>query len=467
MINFFTKNYKSFIIWMLFTFLLYIALATAMMFTRIITLHGVRIIDFDIIHKAVSLLDNKNLNHDFKTITKPLTMKNGQVIFFPVAILSKNNCIENGSRTDKICSKFPNIDTFRQTVKKVGSRDYYKTVIYDLNKGESYLYKDLNDHSALIGQAGEYKHIKKSIGTNLKEFFIFIRDEWCGYFLNLCKEPGKYGHSINKTWEKTSGIFFITFTISIILYFILLWYQRTKEREYAKLKEESSKTDVILYDLNNEFNSLRQQQQGIENEISELSRDRGVLSELSDEYKQKLDEYEKQEEDLKKLISAKKQEIISEEHKDDSLIDNIRKKSDTITRKEMAKELELLIDKLHDVKKLWQREYSWDKRKELESRVTGYDHKIPFTISQAVILFEKEVVLKMAKTCPGYDESMNLLKMIQLISKCKNLSDDITDKLHKIRKARNKWSHDGTPPSADVIDDLLTLLNTFGIEPSF
>ncbi len=448
---------KITITWVLATILLYILLATAVMFSRQTTLNGVRAYDFDLMYKSISLYKKNDLHQKFKYVADELTINNGKTIFFPLAVLSENNCTENGTRTDKICRQFSNLEEFKKETKNKQPRDYYGRLVYDLDNGESYFYKAFeNNNSALIGETGKYL-----IKSNYKSLVIFIRDDWNRYFTSWNGEPGKYGN-MKTTWKKTYSIFYIVVTASLILYFVFELYSRRKVKEYEKLKNKSLETDNKLYDLNNEFNNLMQQKNEIENNIVELNMN---FSTATEDNKIKIEQLKKNEEEIKELLVRKKKEIISIEHVDNKIIDDIKTKSEKLTSKSLSKEIELLIDKLHNIKKLWQRELNWVERKTLESEVTGHNNKVPFTISQAFILFEKEIILKQAKMCDGYYEDMKLIDMIDLIANNQKLNREIVNILHEIRKARNDWSHTGKLPSSDIIDHLMTVLNFYKIEP--
>lgn len=459
----FLLKFKKPLIWIVLTLLIYILLATAVMFSRQTTLHGVRAFDFKIFNNSIKLFEPEHLHKDFKTIADTLTLNKGKTIFFPVAILDKNGCTENGNRNDKLCNKFMNINAFNQLKNGIPARyrnfDKKKELpIYDLKDGESYLYQNIGNDSILIGQAGKYL-----INSNIKALYIFMKDDWSRFFITKDKH-GNYGN-ILKTWQKTNGIFLIISITSLLLYLFFIWYFKAKERDYENLKNKSMQTDSLLYKLNQEFNDLSRQKKTIENQIAELSRNNDLSAQNSDITKKQMAEFKANEQKIRALILEKKHEIISIEHIDSNIIDDIKHKSEKISSTNMAKEIEMLIDKLHDIKRLWQRELTWTERKELESSITGYETKIPFTISQSVILFEKEIVLKKAKMCKGYDQQMNLFEMIELISK--DETKEIKGILHKIRKARNDWSHKGIAPSKEVLNDLLRLLNHFKVEPAF
>ena len=113
------SNLRWPIIWVIGSLLLYILLAIVVMFSRQITLDGVRGFDFDLISKSLTTLDEKTLDKNFKYLADTLTLDDGKTIFFPLALLYNNKCIENGSRNDSLCSKFSNIDSFKTATKNI------------------------------------------------------------------------------------------------------------------------------------------------------------------------------------------------------------------------------------------------------------------------------------------------------------------------------------------------------------
>jgi cell division protein FtsB len=324
--------------------------------------------------------------------------------------------------------------------------------------GESYFFKKLTNERIIIGEAGKYL-----TGNVFTSFIKFLKDDWHNYFLTWKGDLGKYGGMI-KTWQKTNGIFYIVFTISLLLFILHTWYDEKRKKEYIDLKQQIQKTDNKLYELNVEFNQLIQKRIEIENNIVALHKQYAKDFE-NEQYKAQLDTFLEKQKNTEVAINKKKEEIITLEHLDQELTTKIKHKIEKVSSSITHKELQKLIGELHSIKKLWQRELTWKEREQLEQEVTGHKRKIPFTLSQSFILFEKEVVYKMAKKCDGFEDGMNLLDMIKLITKEQLINNVIENRFHKIRQARNKWMHDAKLPSEDVIRDLITTLHVYKVEP--
>jgi len=450
---------KRIFIWFSITGLIYMVLATVIMFSRETTLHGVRNFDFKVFTHSLDVIDTKRQEEDLKHITDVLAIKHGQKVFFPVALLGRNTCVENGSRSDEICAKFENINIFKQDISNATKRNKYGTDIYDMPNGESYFYTQLPNGKILIGEAGKY--LTDSV---VGSFGLFLKDDWYNYFLTWKGEPGKYG-GITKTWQKTNGIFYLTFLISIILFFIYDRYDRNRRKEYFELKNKVYDTNEKLYVLNTEFNQLMQQRIQVENKILELHKKYGEETIKDTDYKVQISKLSEEEKKIESQLSMKKEEILQLEHVDDELSNKLKSKIEKVSSYVAHKELEKLIEKLHSIKKLWQRELTWKEREKIECEITGHKQKIPFTLSQSFMLFEKEVVFRLAKKCDGFEENMKLLDMIKLITKENLINRSIEERFHRIRKARNKWMHDAVLPNENVIDDLIATLQVFKVEP--
>jgi len=454
-----TSFLKKLLIWLITTFFIYVLLATLIMFSRETTLHGVRGFDFKIFTHSLDVIGEKKQEKDLKHITDVLTIKKGQKVFFPVALLGGESCIENGSRSDGLCTKFSNIHMFKQDISNANKRNRYGTTVYDIPNGESYFYTQLPNNKILIGEAGKY--LTDSV---LGAFVLFLKDDWHNYFLTWKGEPGKYG-GITKTWKKTSGIFYLTFFISLILFLIYDWYDRTRRKEFFELKDKVYETDEKLLILNTQFNELMQKRIQVENKIMKIQQKYGADQLNDEEYKSEISMVTNEEQEIENILAEKKEEIIHLEHIDDALSNKLKKKIEKLSSGVAHKELEKLIEKLHNIKKLWQRELTWKERGKLEREITGDNQKIPFTLSQSFILFEKEVVYRLAKKCRDFDENMKMLDMIKLIARENIINRSIENRFHKIRQARNNWMHNAILPNESVIDDLIATLQVFKVEP--
>ena len=451
--------FKKLFIWLITTFIIYVLLATLIMFSRETTLHGVRNFDFKIFAHSLDVIGEKKQEKDLKHITDVLTIKNGKKVFFPVALLSEGRCIENGSRSDGLCTEFSNLRMFKQDISNANKRNRYGTTVYDMQNGESYFYTQLPNNKILIGEAGKY--LTNSI---LGAFGLFLKDDWHNYFLTWKGTPGKYG-GITKTWQKTNGIFYLTFFISLILFLIYDWYDRTRRKEFFELKDKVYETDEKLLVLNTQFNELMQKRIQVENKIMKIQQKYGADELNDEEYKSVISILSNEELEIENILAEKKEEIIHLEHIDDALSNKLKKKIEKLSSGVAHKELEKLIEKLHNIKKLWQRELTWKERGKLEREITGDHQKIPFTLSQSFILFEKEVVFRLAKKCRDFEENMKMLDMIKLIARENIINRSIENRFHKIRQARNNWMHNAILPNESVIDDLIVTLQVFKVEP--
>ena len=130
-----------------------------------------------------------------------------------------------------------------------------------------------------------------------------------------------------------------------------------------------------------------------------------------------------------------------------------------------SQELVRIISEIQTIKQLWTREFKWNNRLDLESNITTEATNIPFTLTIAFILFENQFIDKYARKSDYYEiAAINLEKKIDLVCKEYNLSADVKEKFHEIRKARNKWFHYGKRPDTKIISDLLSVLEQYDIK---
>lgn len=453
---------KLLLVWVTITLLLYILLATAVMFSRQITLDGVRAFDFDLVVNSLTAFDEKTIDKDFKNLTDALTIDKGKTIFFPLALLYKNKCIENGNRTDSICSKYPNIDSFKTITKNIEPVKGFNKLRYHFNNGDTFFYKKFDDY-VLIGQAGKYKYV-----NNMQALYIFIKDEWSRYFIYWDGEAGKYGN-IRKTWEKTSGIFLIVISISILLLLMQSWYFKIQAKVYEKLKKENEHLSQEWDNLNNEYQQTVETLKNKENDLYKKEKHLKALGAEDNEI-EKLTSLKEEIEKLKFDKNLKLKAIKKLEKKEISIEKNSALQLKKLNSEQKNEINSNLANELVNIKQLWRRDTDWGERKQIEKKITkeisgNPGLNIPFTATQAFIAFEENIVREQVKKLSSFDKDDTLGQNVHRLIENKLIPVGQEKKYWSIVSARNDWFHYGRLPSTSIMYHLLGILHDNKSEP--
>lgn len=430
---------KHTILWIITTFLIYIIAASLIMYSRAQTLDAVKLFEFKIYKKTIEHLNKETVFEDIKSIADQLTFKdkNGTKNFFPIALLNKEKCLENGAGDNNICSKFKNLTIAKEILNNTKKRKRYDQTIYDISDKKSYLVSELLDNHLLIGEAGEYQKKHKS------NLWVFISTEWKNYFLRYNKtKAGTDG--FKRTWKKTKEIFIVISSVSFILYFLVIYIQLLNKRRFLtlsqKLKIESNKLETLHGQYKESIATKKMLQEELSNQDNQIEIDK-----------------------LNKSILELKKNIEIVENNETMTNSLLIKQSNNLTSAEKSEELNKMMTKLHNVKQLWLKDFDWNDRKTLESLITGGKINIPFTLTLGFILFENQFIDELAKKSDYYEFATNLATKIELVCKENNINETLKSKLHEIRIARNKWFHYGKKPNEETINDLMSVLKQYNI----
>lgn len=426
--------FKLVLFWLLGTFIIYILIATSIMFSRVTTLEGVRIYDLNIYAKLIKEIGIDKVN-TLINVSNVLEFKGKY--FFPIAVITNKNCIENGLGNNNLCTNFDSVDSLEIFLNKLEIRKYYDEKLYVLDSNRTLIHRKITDDFHLVGITGNY------LGNEMT-FFKFIINDWTNYFLKY--DSGENGTSgFKKTWVKTQESFYIIFTISILFLIIVVLLQLKNKEKFNLLKEKLNSETRKIEKLNEEYDELNYEKQLLEEEKNM-------------ENEQKLIELNNEIEKLQK-------EIIKSSENEDKIFDKLKKQSNYLPDDLKSQELVRIISEIQTIKQLWTREFKWNNRLNLESNITTEVTNIPFTLTIAFILFENQFIDKYAKKSDYYEiAAINLEKKIDLVCKEYDLSLDVKEKFHEIRKARNKWFHYGKRPDSKIINDLLSVLDQYDIK---
>lgn len=438
---------KLVLFWLLGTFVFFIFIATSMLFSRITTLEAVTIFEFKMYVKILEKVEENKLDNLMavaNVLAPSYLTKDGIEInnnYFPIAVVLKDKCIENGVGNSNICTNFNNINELENFFKNLKYKDYKKENFY-IYGDKTFIYRKINNDLHLVGLTGKYLDSEK------RTFIEFVTNDWANYFLKI--DSGKSGlEGLWNTWNKSKESFYIIFITSSILLFLVIFFQIKNRKKFNALKEKLNSETKKIEKLNEEYDDLNYKKQLLEEKLN---------NELDIENEQQLLELNNELEKLKKeiTISSKKEDII---------FDKLKKQSNYLSDDLKSEELVRSISEIQTIKQLWTREFKWDNRLNLESNITTELTNIPFTLTIAFILFENQFIDKMAKKSNLYERfGRNLESKIDVVCEHFKLSDDVRDKFHEIRKARNKWFHYGKKPDSNIIKDLLSVLDQYDIK---
>jgi len=449
-------NRTKLLIWFFWTCVIYIILATAVMYSRQYTLDGVRSLDLKIFAKALKTVDYYDIENNFLELSNILTFNNKKEVLFPLILLTKNECINNGITKHQICNTFKNSTYFSNNINKYSFKTAKYTKVYTINN-KNYIYKNINIDYILIGQLGEY-----FASNSLESLWIFMIDKWVYYMVPGMDEDNKYD-GVDKTWEKTRAIFYIVIITSILLFLIQYKQWKNYYSAYQRYKRKEDILNKKLDKLEEKYNKIKDERYNNSEKIDELNL---KLVNLSSGLKSKREEYQKEISQLKNKNTQlnikldKERDELAKIEREGALIRQQRqssaKKLDCTMQNEYHEET---FKKLDQLVLLWRHDPSWSERKQIESLVSLKNTHLPFTITQAFIAFEGMVIdiLKNKNITLGD----NLDSNIRRICNYDLIPYKHQYKYQNIRRSRNKWFHSGIYPNTETIDFLIEVVEEY------
>ena len=251
---------------------------------------------------------------------------------------------------------------------------------------------------------------------------------------------------------------------SFIIWFVDRYKYRVHNQNYQNSKDEKEKIEEEIYQLHDKHNSHKLERYEHNLKIFELEERLSTLDvESAHEIKkleQTIDELREKTDKLNQIIQQSKDTISTLESKEHTLREKLVQKLKFLEHGKKHEEHEQILKKLHKLELLWRYDPSWSDRKGIESLVSLKNTHLPFTLTQAFISFDKLILSKVQKYQPDANgQNTNLFNNIQFIIEEYHLPIHMQDDLHQIRKARNRWFHDGIYPSYEIIEVLIELLH--------
>jgi hypothetical protein len=436
------------------TFIIAVLLSTVQFFVRNTTLDSVRTIEFELIYRLIDP-QISNLQDEKITYALDAISYKQKSTLFPIALMNQDKCIENSfhDKNKSLCSKYRNSIAIDLAIKSSKLNQYYGITFIRVNEKESLLYKQFhNSKYILVGDAGKYL-----AHSELEKFIIFLKTDWIHYYTNL--------HGLENVWKKSHFIFIITFGVSTVLWFIFISISSKNRVKYEILRKKSEDLNLEWEKLNDDFNSLIQEQTSLDEQIHEHKVEIEIdpnKKKLAEEIISKLTNAREQ---IELDLHNKRKELLDLENQENNLNQKIEYSYSKLSSVDQQNELSFLVERLNRIKLLWRRGPTWKERHEIEAELSENKDFIPFTISQSFIAFEKSVIRMAAKRFESYTDRLSLNDCIELIDNSININKEDVALMHNVRIARNRWFHNGRRPSAKDIENIIEFLNKYNIDP--
>lgn len=456
---------KTFSLWTFSTLIVYFLLAFVMMFSRETTLHGVRAFDFKMIIQSQKSFDQSTYSREFTDLTNVLGLSVGkerEKIFFPLAVIEKKSCSDNGIKIDTICNRIPDTQSLSRLLDMSESRRYAGVTVYKTKMGDFFIHK-INSEKFIVGEAGVYLSDDKTLLSRIDVMLDFINLDFYNYFLTINGEPGKYG-GLSKTWTKSQEIFTIVFVLSYFGYIAtMLYLSHIKKLNRSRIQVINNK----LENARNKLKKFEKERERINNDFYQLTQQKHDLQQSFYDQNQETEYYIEEYKNLEEKIleTEEERDHLARQYKytDDDyekLIEERQLQSDRSGIKEIEKELRILRQEQSELRNLWKLQTKWMSRLTIETKYSDTG-RVPFTTSIAFIAFEQYIDEYFeqieSSTIQNNTFGITLKDKIDLIGK---LDYKLAGNLHKIRIARNKWFHSGIAPQKGLLSLLLNLIKS-------
>ena len=456
---------KNFIIWVVGTLVACFVSGSILMYQRDITLDNVRSIDFKLISRFVDIdrLDIKEDKSSLKAAIDVLTYKN-QYVLFPVAVVQKDSCFENGpeDHINALCPRFKNTGVVERLVKdRVIVKHYGVDLVKDGAK--HFMIKKLqNSENWLIGDAGYYAYFSDNQVARFNNFLVNKLATYFTYF------------GIKQMYKKSWGLWVYIIIISILFYTILTLNNRRNKNKYSSLLRDKHNVQVSWVQANESLNIYKSKNKQKSRELTLKEQQLLALSEDFDkeqyaviDLEEKIKVLKSDKEKLMAHVQESKEKVLNLEVKEDKIEDKEREVIQRMSSIDVSMEHKKLKSDFKRLTKLWRLEPKWSQRISAESNLAPNDGKVPFTLTQAFMSFENHIVELVVEG--GLDESekrdLSLNYCIGLLMRKGSISEEQKNFFHEIRINRNKWFHDAEAPSEKFIDRFLKWLHEKGLGP--
>jgi hypothetical protein len=399
------------------------------------TLDTVRGIDFKLIARSI---EGRDLESEedvvaIKSTINALTSRSGRALF-PVAILSKGSCFENGS-TNRLCNLYASQEDFANEKLKSDMGFIYGSKSLRAEEGGAFIFSELSDGKAtLLGEAGAYALLGRAAFLDKMPYYLI-------------------GPGLKKMYSKSQYIWWVICVATFISFMV---------KEIAikrnRLRWKKARVSLLLKDREarkslDELNKVRAKAQLVE---SELEEHRNVSDSLIRDFSKKLKKARARENEAEELYY---ETLKSYEEK----VADAKKEDGKLTSVQAKHALEERTIELDKIKRLWTYDYGWSDRLEIERDITAQGSS-PFIRNVSFVGFEM-FIKKFARQKLNY--SLSRLKaydgptvrdLIDELAEANMISEKDKMFFHEVRAARNNWMHELKLPSDQLLKRLVNIL---------
>ncbi len=435
---------KKIFILVALSFLVGFMVVIVQLFTRTVTLDGVREIDFNLIY---NLIDNEELLSSQNISNGLNSLRDGEIVLFPMAVLTGSTCLDNSmnDKSKSICARVKDASAFEKYLQNKDI-DLVKDKKFVNDSNEYFMFKNFTSIDGyLVGHAGKYILAQQS---GFSKFFYFLSQEVVSLISFHDKRVEFYRASYHM-W------------VTIIIISILLSYLYIRRSKHNLNRYKLLKSRQTIQ--KKEWKLALEEQQNIQ--YSLIAKEHEIAQKLLEAQQtpnktqlKSIDELNSSKDEILLKLEISEKTILNLESKEDKLLKTILDQSKRLATQDSIEANIEIYNKFNSLKKLWRVEPMWHERVKIESKIATEDGRTPFSITQAFISFDANIVQK-AKTF-GYksSESEDLYGAINYLYNNNHINMTNKNIFHKIRIKRNNWFHNGVYPNKAIINKLLEIL---------
>jgi hypothetical protein len=431
------------------------------MYTRSITLDKVNRTTFSYIY---TLFDkNKKINkQELKSLLTPLVRKSGYALFH-VAIFTddEKKCFEDTKHFYNKPLLCPMLKNTKYIIKKLQHpilddqmiEKRSKLFTHDEDKSQSYLFQKFsNSNEWLVAKTNFY-----SKASEYEKFMYFLTHRYIG------------ANGYEKIYNKGRFLAAVIVLFSLVLYIFFSWYRRKQNKKYFQINKKLSDIQNKWEELNNKYHELITEKNIIEAEIQsseeKLKHNLKLAESEKNNLVDKIKQLKKKNSEISSKLKVQKKTLKKIEQEEFDL--NIVKieKIESLNCGIAKIEYEKTLQELNRIQQLWKHDPSWQDRKEIETKISEKETRLPFTITQGFVAFEDKIA-KLAFKYDAYSarQKQDLQNYISIVCREK-LYKTKRRTFDKIRIARNAWFHRAEYPGISIINDLIDFLEENEIKP--
>lgn len=442
---------KFWVIWALITTTVALFILLAQMYSRDWTIDNVRDVEFDLVfNHLIEHIDTPKIA--FKKIADDISIKKGEVVLFPLALLSIGECLNNGPAKayNSLCLLFSDLNDWKDKSKNE-EHAYFSNKSFAPYKGKEYLVRNVKQDLLLIGRAGDFSYVKPWF----QKLWYFIKFRVAGHYLN-----NQYGFKkmIDKGLYPLVIFLLASFVGTLVYRSSLNRRQKKYQGRVFALEAEIKIHEETASNFLNEYNKLKSENLDIQHKSE---RDLEDILDFSQRENTKKDDLIA---DRDNALSIAAEKLAKAEKKIEELRAQKVGQTSKYNHDELEKEYKKTYQAHSRLLALWSSQLKWSQRLEIEEKVSEA-HRFPFTASIAFIAFEEYVNEYFEDKFPEEyreDQKQPKHKRRPLANKISSITDsvpEISKEMNDYRDARNDWFHDGILPDKKLIRDLLRFID--------